>query len=111
MNKEDLDLILLESSGLINSPEANLRSKVNSLTEQIKLLEAKRTRLDYEIRKQKKSLVRKREELKKNSTSKRTKASLFSEAGDDLILSRSKVTSDLLRLDSQLLQESDRVLQ
>lgn len=110
MNKLDLDYALLEASGFIKDPEANLRSKVNSLTEQISLLEAKKARLDYEIRKQKKSLVRKREELRRSSTSIRKRTSPLSEAGDEFLLSGSKVKSDLQRLDSQLLQESDRVL-
>lgn len=104
-------LSVLESSGLISTPERNLRSKIDSIVRSLENLSAKRLRIDFEIKRQKKSLVRKREELKKTQKSTRAKATLALESGGLIHKAiRQKEILDLQRLDSRLLQESTQVL-
>jgi hypothetical protein len=69
-----------EATGIIQTPARNLSSKVDSILRSIENLTQKKLRIEYEIKKQKKSLLRKKEELKKvqNSTRRRLKISLES---------------------------------
>lgn len=102
----------LSESKVISREDRNLRSKVDSLLRSLENLEEKKKRLDYEIRKQRKSLFRKREELKRVSKRNRKKANLVQEVFID---SEFSLISDeellvLQRLDSILLQESDHLL-
>lgn len=111
MNSEEEELLsIFEAGSLISNSEKNLRSKISSINRSLENLMAKRNRIDYEIRKQKKSLTRKREELKRATTGSPAKMkSLIQESGDD----RSQKVLDFLELrkyDSKLLSESDRLL-
>lgn len=101
-------LQLLSEAGVISEPEQNLRSKVDSLVRSIENLTAKRLRIEYEIKMQKRSLARKRMELKKGS--KHSKAKLESALETGLLIGEfgRKITTDPT-LD-YLLRESARIL-
>lgn len=104
-------LIHLEEATVITTPERNLRSKIDSLTRAIENMSEKKIRLDFEIKKQKKALIRKRNELKKVQSSLSAKSSLVIE--NEIIFDDFPPAEDYLvlrRIDSKLLQESDRVL-
>lgn len=103
---QELD-ILLEHK-LITDPEKNLRSKMDSLLRSIENLTAKKLRLEYEIKVQKRSLARKRMELKK--VSKHFKATL--ESAQDPVLQEvvSREKDLTLDVDNYLLRESFRIL-
>lgn len=99
---------LLES-GLITGPESNLRSKMGSLLRSIENLTQKKLRIEYQIKVQKRSLARKREELKK--ASKHFKVTLESASSPEALYLKANSSSDLkLELDEYLLQESFRIL-
>lgn len=108
--ESDLDFLALE--GVISTSDKNLRSKIGSLLRSIENLEAKRERLTYEINKQKKSLTRKRQELKRVSRSNQKNSSLALEsAGEDFLLFDQGTLNSLRRLDSILLEISSRKLE
>lgn len=113
MTHEDLNsqLAVMENSGMITTPEKNLRSKIDSIVRSLENLSQKKIRIEFEIRRQKKSLARKREELKKVSKTSQARAKIALESGSCLsqVLSESKAL-ELKRLDSALLQKSDQVL-
>lgn len=94
---------------VITQPQQNLRSKIESLIRSIDNLEAKRSRIDYELKKQKRSLARKRMELKKDSKHLRakTESALQSGALNESFHSR---TVNILNQDSSLLQRSAEIL-
>jgi hypothetical protein len=107
--------ILLETvtrNPRISDSSKNLRSKIDSIVRSIENLSQKKLRIEFEMRKQQQSLTRKRQELKKRSRSNRIKvrAALESSNTDLEQDSAKKEIEELLRLDSILLQESDRVL-
>lgn len=111
MEKQERYLLTLESGKLINTPEKNLRLKVESLVRNLEQLESKKSRLDYEIRKQRKSLVRKREELKRASKQMRTRDSAVFERHsvlDEVLIDQA--FEEIKRWDSLLLQKSDQLL-
>lgn len=99
-----------ESSGIIQTPVKNLSSKVDSILRSIQNLTEKKVRIEYEIRKQKASLTRKRSELKKaqKSTSRRIKISL--ESSDPTQQSKTEELQNFQKQVSKLLEESARVL-
>lgn len=99
-----------ESSGIIQTPVRNLSSKVDSILRSIQNLTEKKVRIEYEIRKQKASLSRKRSELKKaqKSTSRRIKISL--ESSDPTQQSKTEELRNFQKQVSKLLEESARVL-
>lgn len=107
----ELDLILLESSGIITTSEKNLRSKIESINRSLENLNAKRDRIDFEIKKQKRSLVRKREELKRVSKRLKTKTSLLQESEDETSSQSLERCLDIQKLDSILLQDSNQMLE
>lgn len=98
---------LLETS-LITSPEKNLRSKIDSLIRSIENLTAKKLRLEYEITTQKKSLARKRMELKK--ATKHLKVNLESAVNSALLSEAVQSSDPANEVDNYLLQESFRIL-
>lgn len=100
----------LVEANLITTPEKNLRSKIDSILRSLENLSAKRDRIDFEIKKQKRSLFQKRAELtRSNRTLKKKKISVSeSQSESDLLLQKS--LQEQGRLDSIQLQESDRVL-
>jgi chromosome segregation ATPase len=99
-----------ESSGIIQTPVKNLSSKVDSILRSIQNLTEKKVRIEYEIRKQKASLSRKRSELKKaqKSTSQRIRISL--ESSDPTQQSKTVELQSFQKQVSKLLEESARVL-
>lgn len=101
----------LEEASLISAPEKNLRSKVESILRSLQNLEAKKRRIDYEIKKQKFSLEKKRKELLRNSKRLRSvKKSLSESSEPDTNNILARCLDELRRLDSIQLQESDLVL-
>jgi polyhydroxyalkanoate synthesis regulator phasin len=101
---------IVESSGIIQTPVKNLSSKIDSILRSIQNLTEKKVRIEYEIRKQKASLTRKRSELKKaqKSTSRRIKISL--ESSDPTQQSKTEELQNFQKQVSKLLEESARVL-
>lgn len=99
----------LEEAGRIQNSETNLRSKCDSILRALTSMLAKKERLDYEIRKQKASLTRKRQELLRVSRGFKSKKKSLRESQiqDDQV---GHLEDWLLRYDSQLLQESARIL-
>lgn len=112
MTESEITLLTqLEESQVISTSEKNLRSKIDSIVRSIENLSEKRARIDFEIKRQKKSLTRKRQELKKVSSSTQVKAKLTLEQTKDFPGFRLQDKRPALRvLDSRLLQESSRVL-
>lgn len=106
-----LELSNLTEAGVVNDADKNLRSKIDSILRSIENLTAKKLRLEFEIKKQKKSLIRKREELKKQTSSTRKKITLKLESGAPVeeIPSNEEIQK-LRRIDSKLLQESSFVI-
>lgn len=101
-------LQILKEAGVISEPEQNLRSKVDSLVRSIENLSAKKLRIEYEIKKQKRSLARKRMELKKGS--KHSKAKLESALESGLLIENSGRGSTTDPTLDYLLRESARIL-
>lgn len=105
------DLEILEEAGLISTPEKNLRSKIDSILRSLENLSQKKMRIEFEIKKQRKSLERKRLELKRSHKSQTIKAKIALESSnsnlDPLLI---KSLQEQQRLDSIVLQESDLVL-
>lgn len=102
----------LKEAKVIQDSDMNLRTKIDSILRSIENLSSKKARIEFEIKRQKKSLYRKREELKKVSKSNRTKINLSLESGN--LIHPDLEEKDLLqlqRLDSILLAESSRVLE
>lgn len=109
LSKTSLDY--LEACGVISTADKNLRTKVDSLLRSLENLQAKKDRLDYEIKKQKRALVRKRQELKRvsQSSSRKVGPVLESAEAEESTTLLIEITG-LKRLDSRLLQESSQVL-
>ena len=99
-----------ETSSIIQTPAKNLSSKIDSILRSIENLTSKKIRLEYEIKKQKTSLLRKRSELKKvqKSTSRRIGISLESSDPNQTI--NEEELKAFQREVSRLLEESARVL-
>lgn len=107
-SKKNQEGELLESSVPQNSKQ-NLESKIESLIRSIENLSEKKVRIEFELKRQKRSLARKREELKRVSHSIRTKVGIRLE-------SASTPTTEQISVDDQkriqlLLQESARILE
>lgn len=103
-------LAALNEAQVINKPQKNLRSKIESLIRSIENLEAKRARIDYELKKQKRSLARKRMELKKDS--KHLASKLESATGSGVLNEHvQRQIQDLRNQDNSLLQKSAEILE
>lgn len=108
--EEKDDLQILVENGVITKEDKNLRSKIESLNRNLENLISKRQRLDFEIKKQQKSLTRKRVELKRVSKRNQGKFSVVIENSN---LDETARNADLLnfkRIDSKLLQESNSLI-
>lgn len=108
---DDLDLTFLEENSIITTEDKNLRSKIDSLTRSLENLSQKKMRLEFEIKRQKKSLIRKREELKRVSKRNTVKLKLALEAGNLVSYPTEEQITWLRKFDSNLLQESNLVLE
>lgn len=113
MNKknpgEEFALLLAEGK-IPQSPEAQLRSKIQSILRSIENLSQKKMRIEFEIKRQKKSLERKRLELKKSKASSTSKLTLSIE-NQHYQFPSGIVQKDIENLDSYLLSESSRILE
>lgn len=101
---ENLDILVQE--GVITTEEKNLRSKIDSLVRSLENLSEKKIRIDFEIKRQKKSLTRKRMELKKVTKRNQARLTVALESGRLTDLRPPEGQSLLAKLDSRLLQES-----
>lgn len=109
--KEETLLLQLEETKVISTADKNLRSKIDSIIRSLENLSEKKARIEFEIKRQKKSLTRKRAELKKVSRSNQAKLSLSLESGAVVTdTSPQEETLNLQILDSKLLQESSQQL-
>lgn len=109
--EEQRFLSVLEEKSVITTSEKNLRSKIDSLIRSLENLSEKKLRIEFEIKRQKKALTRKREELKRVSKGNQSKLVLTleeSEFGPKLV---PEGNSELRRIDSRLLQESNRLME
>lgn len=104
-----VSLKALEEAGRIQNSETNLRSKCDSILRALTSMLAKKERLDYEIRKQKASLTRKRQELLRVSRGFKSRKKTLRES-TGTIDQIGNLEDWLIRYDSQLLQESARIL-
>lgn len=114
MTQEEKDLLsVLENGKMIATSEINLRSKIDSIMRSLENLSAKKARIEFEIRRQKKTLTRKREELKRVSKSNQAKLSLTLENQNPVLFrfQAKERNLELQRLDSRLLQESNRLIE
>lgn len=102
------ELELLERANLINDSEKNLRSKIDSIIRSIENLSEKKLRIEFEIKKQKQSLERKRQELKKSSKSTKLKVKAALESGSIYV---SPEGSDANFVDNYLLRVSNQILE
>lgn len=103
-------LSILVENQMITTQEKNLRNKIDSIVRSLENLSAKKLRLEFEIKRQKKSLTRKREELKRVSKLNQAKVKLTLESGNLEQAKIETVLNDLRRIDAKLLQGSDQVL-
>lgn len=108
----DQEKIVLEDSfkdPIPKNPRQNLESKIGSLINSLENLASKKARIEFEIKKQKRSLTRKREELKRvsKSISGKTRLALESTYSDS---DREQVLQEQKRIQS-LLSESARILE
>jgi len=100
---------LSESTKVIQEPEQNLRSKMDSLMRSIENLTAKKLRIDFELKKQKRSLARKRMELKKSHQT--ISVRLESAKINPILLETvGQQVQDFNQIDDRLLRESARIL-
>lgn len=101
---------LEESSTLIpKDPKQALASKIESLMRSIENLSQKKIRIEFEITRQKRSLARKREELKRVSKSLNRKVSIRLESTDNP--GQEKDLEGQQKVFQRLLSESARILE
>lgn len=101
---------ILSESTAPRTSKQNLESKIESLIRSIRNLSEKQMRLEFELKRQKKSLARKREELKRVSKTTQIKGNLTLESSDPESQYQETRTDDIKRTQS-LLQESARILE
>lgn len=106
---QEQEEILSESTAPRTSKQ-NLESKIESLIRSIRNLSEKQMRLEFELKRQKKSLARKREELKRVSKTTQIKGNLSLE-GSVLESQNQETRTDDIKRTQSLLQESARILE
>lgn len=93
----------------LRTPRENLESKVESIIRSIENLSGKKFRIEFEIKRQKTALARKREELKRVSKTHSAKVVIRSESQiEDETPKEDPID---LRRTQRLLQESARILE
>lgn len=100
--------ILTENTIPQNSKQ-NLESKIESIIRSIENLSEKKVRIDFELKRQKRSLARKREELKRVSKSSQAKVTLSLEQLNQATTETSSIEG--YKRTQLLLQESARILE
>jgi hypothetical protein len=108
---KEISIKALEETGIITTPEKNLRSKIDSILRSLENLTNKKLRIEFEIKKQKASLVRKRQELKKSSKSTTLRGKVALENSNPKPENLEAEIQELRRLDSILLESSNRMLE
>jgi t-SNARE complex subunit (syntaxin) len=90
------------------SPELQLKSKIASIMRSIENLSQKKGRIEYELKRQKQSLERKRLELKKTKSVSTSKFALSLEQYSDFPVE--EIERIIKAYDQRLLAESARIL-
>jgi len=110
-DSEKTESVTQESTTPINTPRKNLISKIDSILRNLENLSQKKLRIEFEIKKQKSSLQRKRDELKKAQKSLRVKTRISLESADSISeFSSEQELDDYLKRCSKYLSETQRVL-
>lgn len=110
-DSEKTESVTQESTTPINTPRKNLISKIDSILRNLENLSQKKLRIEFEIKKQKSSLQRKRDELKKAQKSLRVKTRISLESADSISeFSSEQELDDYLKRCSRYLSETQRVL-
>lgn len=99
-----------EATGVIKTPAQNLSNKVDSILRSIENLTQKKLRIEFEIKKQKRSLLRKKEELKRVQKSSRKGLQISLESQDPNLASIQEELRLFQKECSRLLERSARVL-
>jgi hypothetical protein len=108
---ETSETVTQESTTPINTPRKNLISKIDSILRNLENLNQKKLRIEFEIKKQKFSLHRKRDELKKAQKSLRVRTRISLESADSISEFQSEQElDDFLKRCSKYLSETQRVL-
>jgi hypothetical protein len=108
---ENTEIVTQESTSPINTPRKNLLSKMDSILRNLENLSQKKLRIEFEIKKQKSSLQRKRLELKKAQRSLRVKTRISLESANSISEFHSEQElEEFLKRCSKYLTESQRVL-
>lgn len=108
---ENTEIVTQESTSPINTPRKNLLSKMDSILRNLENLSQKKLRIEFEIKKQKSSLQRKRLELKKAQKSLRVKTRISLESANSISEFQSEQElEEFLKRCSKYLTESQRVL-
>jgi len=108
---ETSETVTQESTTPINTPRKNLISKIDSILRNLENLNQKKLRIEFEIKKQKSSLHRKRDELKKAQKSLRVRTRISLESADSISEFQSEQElDDFLKRCSKYLSETQRVL-
>lgn len=102
MNEDREHLLAVIEEQAITKPDQNLRNKIQSIIRSLQALENKKLRIEFEIRQQKKSLTRKREEFKR--ISKRNQVNL------KLALENQNLPEDQIQQNLELLKINDQKL-
>jgi seryl-tRNA synthetase len=110
VTKSDPTTELAETTSIIQTPAKNLSSKIDSILRSIENLTEKKLRIEFEIKKQKKSLLRKKEELKKVQNSNRRRLKISLEAANPNQDSIQEEFDLFQKEVSRLLEKSARVL-
>lgn len=98
------------TSSAPRTSKQNLESRIESLIRSIQNLSEKKLRIDFELKRQKRSLARKREELKRVSKSSHARAKISLESSVDPQIEKETMMVEKKRTQS-LLQESARILE
>lgn len=110
-DSEKTESVTQESTTPINTPRKNLISKIDSILRNLENLSQKKLRIEFEIKKQKSSLQRKRDELKKAQKSLRVRTRISLESADSISeFSSEQELDDYLKRCSRYLSETQRVL-
>lgn len=99
-----------DSKSIPRNSRQNLESKIESLIRSIENLAQKRGRITYELTHQKRSLARKREELKRVSKLRSSKTQIRLESAGE-IQPKDRISEDENKRIQKLLSESARILE
>lgn len=110
LEEQKVESEVLTETAIPKDSREQLKSKMDSLIDSIQNLSRKKLRIEFELKRQKKALARKREELKRTSHSSKAKATLSLEGSNLNPQLEEKRVEDIKRVQN-LLQESARILE